>query len=569
MNIPSPFVAGLVDWNRDQEMALLLQETVAQAVVQYGPNASLHAATPTGLANDATAYTATVVSNDGTSNVSVVGSAAQTFGTLITEINADLAAADCTAALVGNTIVITKDTDVGAGTFVNVTDITLFASVQKSGSGGFGLEAITSTKGNDRFLRWDRLGDVQQEFVSDVIDAFVAAAGTGNQPWLGAQASVALPTTVPTAFTETGLVRTTVYQLAVTVNGVGPTQIFINLNIPQTTGTTFDHLVGAINTALFDAGVAATCEFRAGVDATIQPPRLLFTAHETNVAVTGVLAVGATSAMVVAAGGANDLIAALNGVFGAVVDTAQAGYAFVGFNRVNAATVAPATVPAVPAGNYDATVTVYDETTTDALETVDVTVAVLATDSMTDIAATFETALQAATTDQTETVDAIGNGFLISETDTGFGRRVLVTIPTAGANPDLFQAIAAALDVVDPRGETSVSLTEVDGFATPGVDGVVAGISFPETVDGIAYANWLEVLSASQVGGRLAGQFVHGPSGFGPLFTSGSAMVFEREDKPAAKGDAVETAVYWNGTDWLYFGDDAIVDDDANNPPEA
>lgn len=65
-------------------------------------------ATATGLANDATVYTVTVTVDGTAYPVSVVGSAAQTFTNLITEIDADLTGA--TTTLVGGNLRVTSDT---------------------------------------------------------------------------------------------------------------------------------------------------------------------------------------------------------------------------------------------------------------------------------------------------------------------------------------------------------------------------------------------------------------------------------------------------------------------------
>jgi len=101
-------------------------------------------------------------------------------------------------------------------------------------------------------------------------------------------------------------------------------------------------------------------------------------------------------------------------------------------------------------------------------------------------------------------------------------------------------------------------------------------LAFPKTVDAIVYANWLAVLNTTQIGGRLVGQFIHGVTGFGPLFTSHSALSFEKENRPQALGQCVNRSVYWDGTAaWRYFvaGDASrlIADDTsagASNPPQ-
>jgi hypothetical protein len=66
--------------------------------------------TATGLANDATAYTASFALSAGSpQSISVVGSAAQTIADLITELNADLTNATAALSPTGNAIRITAD----------------------------------------------------------------------------------------------------------------------------------------------------------------------------------------------------------------------------------------------------------------------------------------------------------------------------------------------------------------------------------------------------------------------------------------------------------------------------
>lgn len=588
MNVPSVFSPVDVSWNRWAENSLVLDAVAGFTSIKLGPNFP-GVNSSTGLANDATAYTATV-DIDGTNRaVSIVGSAAQTVTTLVAELLTDLTTW-ATVELVGDAIVITsKATGATSAVFVSDTGTNhLFASLTGVSPVHFGVTSYdftqgwfaivgsvnrvgTSVRGNTKYLRWDKMGDVQQEYVSDVIDTFLAAVATTNTPWQNAAASIALPTTVPTLFTNTGLSRSIVYQLGVNANGAGAVQVYIDLNILETAGVPFDQLMMAVNVGLKNAGVPVVATWQNGYNAT-QPPRMLFQVVASNTPFTptasGAVLQGTTSSLVLTAGGANDIIAALNGTFGAVLDTAQEAFAVVDFNRVNAAAVLPASVPAVTAGSYDWTVNI-DGTS------YDVTTAVTAADTMTVIAATMETDLQAATTGS-ETVEAVGNKFIISSTTADFTSVAVVTIPTAGANPDLFNAIAAAFDVVDPRGDTTVSTWSIGGFATPGVDGAVAGLSFPEIYNGVSYANWNDVLTAEPVGGRIgSGQYIHGPTGFGPVFTGGSGKVFEKEARPQALGQCVYGGAYWDGAAWRDFtpGDPSrdATDDTSlgtNNPNE-
>ncbi|MGZ8924625.1 MAG: beta strand repeat-containing protein [Nitrososphaeraceae archaeon] len=81
----------------------------------------------TGLANDATAYTATITVDGVAKAISVVGSAAQTFTTLLNEINTDLAAA-ATIAISGGNLRVTSATT-GIASLVSITAGTLFPAL--------------------------------------------------------------------------------------------------------------------------------------------------------------------------------------------------------------------------------------------------------------------------------------------------------------------------------------------------------------------------------------------------------------------------------------------------------
>lgn len=90
-------------------------------------NASAALSGSTGLANDATVYTATIVVDGVTRNITVAGSTAQTFANLIVQINGDLASY-ATMVLVGGNLRVTS-TSFGNGSTVVITDGTLFSSL--------------------------------------------------------------------------------------------------------------------------------------------------------------------------------------------------------------------------------------------------------------------------------------------------------------------------------------------------------------------------------------------------------------------------------------------------------
>jgi hypothetical protein len=101
------------------------------------------AATATGLANGATVYTYTIsVDGGGTQTISIIGSAAQTYADLITQINADITGA--TVALVGGNLKFTSATTgaassialtAGGGGSNLLTTLTSFVAVRTATAG--------------------------------------------------------------------------------------------------------------------------------------------------------------------------------------------------------------------------------------------------------------------------------------------------------------------------------------------------------------------------------------------------------------------------------------------------
>jgi hypothetical protein len=83
---------------------------------------------PTGLLNDATVYTATVlIDGVNSQSINITGSAAQTFTTLVSELTTDLGVFG-SASIVGGDIVITS-ASTGSSSTVSITDGTLFAAL--------------------------------------------------------------------------------------------------------------------------------------------------------------------------------------------------------------------------------------------------------------------------------------------------------------------------------------------------------------------------------------------------------------------------------------------------------
>lgn len=87
----------------------------------------------TGLTNNATAYTATITIDGVAVPVSVVGSAAQTFTTLIAEINTDITGKG-TASIVSSTELRVTSATTGATSTVSIVDGTLFAALTGAGA---------------------------------------------------------------------------------------------------------------------------------------------------------------------------------------------------------------------------------------------------------------------------------------------------------------------------------------------------------------------------------------------------------------------------------------------------
>jgi flagellin len=94
------------------DMPFILSGTATPFAVGQSANFgnTVTGAGATGLANDPTVYTATVTIDGVANNVAITGSAAQTFTTLVTELNADLTGA--TASIVDGNIRIVHDTPV-------------------------------------------------------------------------------------------------------------------------------------------------------------------------------------------------------------------------------------------------------------------------------------------------------------------------------------------------------------------------------------------------------------------------------------------------------------------------
>jgi phage tail sheath protein FI len=91
----------------------------------------LTAGLATGLANSAQTYNATVIVNGTARSIVITGSTAQTFGDLVTQLNAALGTGTATATVAingGGNLVITSD-QVGSASSIQINDLTLFNSL--------------------------------------------------------------------------------------------------------------------------------------------------------------------------------------------------------------------------------------------------------------------------------------------------------------------------------------------------------------------------------------------------------------------------------------------------------
>ena len=530
MTIPAPFVLANVDWNRNQEYALLLEAVAGYAVLSLGPTFPGVDSTPTGLANDATVYSATVNIDGVNRPVAVTGSAAQTMANLITEIDNDLSTW-ATTDLIGDIIVITS-LNTGPTSTVTVVDTDLFSSLGQTGSAGWGVVSNQSFKGNNRYLRWDKMDGGMRSNLDAAIDDFLAAAvANTNVKWSSGSDAISFPTTSPTSSTDTGLTRSTVYQLNVevdsdaTLGDSGDGELYIDLNISQLGSSTisFRHMLQAINNALSSQGFGASASFDSGSPLTL---RILSDS------------VGTTSTVVITDGASNPLLTAL-AAFGPVnAPATTAAYADAAVFGAPLGTV----VPAIPTNTYDLDVQ-FD---VGGLQQLAVLVNVA--DDYNTIAATINGLLA------NGTCAFVNGAFRVTSATLGLGSSAYIAEGTGG--PSAGGGFIAAVDAAAAGATTFPAM--VPGTDAAGVDGAT-NVTFSVTKNSIQWDNWNEVL-------------LGWPSltGFGALFTSGSGMIFEREDKPVTRGDAVETAVYWhvNPVSWRFFENDVTLGATVD-PPEA
>jgi hypothetical protein len=288
--VPGAFIQTAdVTFDNALDLVLQVEANPGFAVVDYGVLPA-EGGTATGLVG-ATTYTASA-NVDGTPRaISILGSAAQTFTTLIAEINTDISTW-ATAALVGGKLVITSLAATASSSVV-ITDgsgsTALFANVKGA---NFGLVSVKSTPAALVYVRYNSMdGALQDEweakaavlsptqtFKTYASDAFTVA-GTG--------VVAASPMSVAAA----------TYDLTVTVNSVPK-----SVAVAVVGGETFATFLTKFNTALKVAFPALT--------ATVVATSNLLTFNVT----TNVPGNVATAVPAVTAGSVLDLIAALTAV---------------------------------------------------------------------------------------------------------------------------------------------------------------------------------------------------------------------------------------------------------------
>lgn len=500
MNVPGAFTSVDVFFRRNPELALALQARAGYQDVLLGPIPPT-SGSPTGLANDGTAYTATV-KVDGTDRaVSVVGSASQTFATLITEINADISTW-ATASLISGAIRITS-LATGNTSRILITDSGanhLFASLTR-----WFQAILPAVAGESLYARWAELDGTTQSAVYSVM----AAVDPTAIDWRSG--SDAITFTGVTPQTLLGIAAGN-YDLNVNVDGAGAT----NLTFAVKAGWSFQQLV---DVALTPA-VAALGAKVSMVGNVVRITSDTF---------------GTASSVAITAGTSADILAALVAFSPANAPNETAGFATV--TIADSPTPTPATATDLAADDYDFTLTV------DGGAPADYTVTIAGATTLTQLAALMDTAATAVAD-----VAAVGNTLVITSKTTGVASAVVVTRPTSGANPDLFDSLETSMTA-------TITIASTAGTDADGVDGSTS-ISFPVTYLGTVYADWAAVLAS-----------VRGPTGFGPLFTGSTKALVDRGPKPNARGDAVTTRVYWNGSAWKYFNNDVTIGDTVN-PPE-
>ncbi len=252
--IPGSFTYVDVMFNNNSEPALLLESTAGFATLTFGP-LPMGGATPTGLANDATEYYVKheIDAAGSATEVNFAGSTAQTFATLVTALETALGGAATTVALVGDSIVVTSATTGNESTVVITAGTTgrdLLSSIKGN---SFKLQANVTTRGHDKYLRWEALDDLEQKELLATMNGIT----TGEANWVYASDKITVTDTTFTATTAIGLAAAT-YSLGVTVDGVAKQVSFAVAGVSSTMTDVYNAFVAAMAVAFPNAVVSMT-----------------------------------------------------------------------------------------------------------------------------------------------------------------------------------------------------------------------------------------------------------------------------------------------------------------------
>lgn len=235
----------------------------------------------TGLTNDATTYTTTITVDGVAKAISVVGSAAQTFTTLLAEINTDLGAS-ATAAIVGGNIRVTSATTGSSSTVLMVTGtlfpaLTNFTAITGSVAGTGSAALLIASISVDGVVKPISISPAAITTFADVIneinadlgasataaivggDIKITSATTGVSSTVSINPGslfVALPGYSNVLPPQNGGGSSRKYSATVVVDGVIKT-----VNFSGTAGTTFTNVLSEINA---DLGAAATASIVSG-----------------------------------------------------------------------------------------------------------------------------------------------------------------------------------------------------------------------------------------------------------------------------------------------------------------
>jgi len=545
MQAPGAFISKDVTFKNRPELALLLKSFAGYAVIGLGggPSTSITGGSNTHLLSGVT-YTMTVTID--TVHVQAVSFTPVfvapvyfSYDNLMAAINADLGGFGVAAMNTGSFVITSNKLGIiGDNSSVVVLDSGAFPLLAALSDFQYKTEYV----GSDLYGRWNELDGVMQSSILSVMGTFLAGAPANtNVLWTQGFDRILLNPAGPAVGYSTphGLTMTTVYQLKITVDGVGPTELFIRLTpapnqsqSPTTIGQLVDDVIAA---ELVRLGVRATVAFTSGT-----PGKITFTSNS----------YGGASVVVLAAGAANDLLAALAVPFTvSTVDTAGYHDALF-FPPIVGATplVGPITAPSAPL-TFFLTINgvgplLFSVPNAAGFATFGALVAAIA-----PVVAPVGVAITLAST------------IRFTTSTTGDGSTMLIT--DGGAFPLFSVALGGPNFFV--------------GFGTP-VPGVTAddtGVSgttdlvFPKTYNGVVYSAWLDVLNTSAVGGRnpnFPGQYLVGPTGMGPLFTSGTVALVTNPLKPLALGGPLSgpnpnPGVYYDSEAgaWKFWATDVIT----------